>query len=207
MIPLGRGKIGEELATLGPRGGGGFRVGIVDTQDVATGRVRVRFPDRDNLLSDWLFVVVPWTQNNKTFRIPDLGEQVVCLMDHLDEDGAVLGAIYSTVDAPEGVVTKDKDRTTYADGTSIEYDRETHVFTARFRDAATFTYDAETHKLQATLQDGAAIAHDAGAHQLTIDVTNQGTVAIKAQAATVTAETSAAVTAPAITLNGAVTVN
>ena len=68
-----------------------FRVGIVSAQNPATAQVRVTFPDRNQMQSWWLGIVVPHTQNDKAYWIPDLGEQVVCLMDEHDEDGAVLG--------------------------------------------------------------------------------------------------------------------
>ncbi|MHB8382567.1 MAG: phage baseplate assembly protein V, partial [Candidatus Binataceae bacterium] len=60
---------------------GMFRVGIVQEQDTALARVRVKFADYDQLRSWWLPIVVPKTQNDKAYWIPDLGEQVVCLMD------------------------------------------------------------------------------------------------------------------------------
>ncbi|HJU29769.1 MAG TPA: phage baseplate assembly protein V, partial [Candidatus Binataceae bacterium] len=66
-----------------------FRVGLVNAQDPAKCAVRVAFPDRDQLQSWWLPVVVLKTQNDKSYWLPDIGEQVVCLMDEHDEDGAV----------------------------------------------------------------------------------------------------------------------
>ena len=73
-----------------------FRVGLVKQQDLQGARVRVAFPDRDQMLSYWLPILFPKTQNDKSYWVPDIGEQVVCLMDEHDEAGAVLGAIYST---------------------------------------------------------------------------------------------------------------
>jgi len=87
----------------------GFRIGLV--QEIGTGakqgRVRVRFPDHDQVVSWWLFVCVPKSgSGGKGWWIPDLGEQVLCLMDKYDEDGAVLGAIYSSADvAPSSNTT------------------------------------------------------------------------------------------------------
>ena len=77
-----------------------FRVGIVQQQDAARAKVRVVFPDYDEVVSWWLPVIFAKTQNDKTYWLPDVGEQVVCLMDLRDEAGAVLGAIYSDVDLP-----------------------------------------------------------------------------------------------------------
>ncbi len=62
-----------------------FRVGLVKQQDLQGARVRVAFPDRDQMLSYWLPILFSKTQNDKSYWIPDIGEQVVCLMDEHDE--------------------------------------------------------------------------------------------------------------------------
>jgi phage baseplate assembly protein V len=103
-----------------------YRIGIVTDQDLELGRVRVQFPDRDKIRSYWLQVVVSKTLADKAFWMPDAGEQVVCLMDEFDEAGAVLGAVYSTVDTPP-VQSPDKFHLTFRDGTIIEYDRAAHA--------------------------------------------------------------------------------
>src|SRR5207245_775026 len=104
-----------------------FRIGIVKSQDAQNARVRVTFPDRSQMESWWLSVVMPKSQNDKAYWIPDVGEQVVCLMDEHDEDGAVLGSIYSSVDAPP-VSSADKWHVTMKDGATFEYDRSSHAF-------------------------------------------------------------------------------
>src|SRR5450631_6158 len=76
-----------------------FRLGIAKDQDTSLGRVRVTFNEFDRMLSYWLPIVVSKTQNDKAYWLPDVGEQVVCLMDERDEAGVVLGAIYSQSDA------------------------------------------------------------------------------------------------------------
>jgi len=104
-----------------------FRVGIVQAQDAAGCRVRVTFPDRDQMQSWWLPVMVLKSQSDKGYFLPDIGEQVVCLMDEFDEDGAVLGAIYSTVDTPPPGMTADKLHWSAKDGAAFEYDRSQHA--------------------------------------------------------------------------------
>jgi phage baseplate assembly protein V len=104
-----------------------FRVGIVQEQDVVNAKVRVVFPDYDQMLSWWLFIAVPKTQNDKAYWIPDIGEQVLCFMDEHDEDGAVLGAIYSQVDTTP-VQSADKWHITMQDGAVFEYDRSSSQF-------------------------------------------------------------------------------
>ena len=40
------------------------------------------------------------TLKDKFYSMPDIGEQVACLMDENSEDGVILGAIYSAEDLP-----------------------------------------------------------------------------------------------------------
>ena len=104
-----------------------FRVGIVQTQDIAKCRVRVPFAERNQMVSWWLPVLRHGAQNDKDFWIPDIGEQVVCLMDEHDEDGAVLGTIFSQVDQPPNGMTADKRHLTAKDSAVFEYDRSSHT--------------------------------------------------------------------------------
>jgi phage baseplate assembly protein V len=127
-----------------------FRVGLVKQQDLQGARVRVAFPDRDQLLSYWLPIVFTKTQNDKGYWVPDIGEQVVCLMDEHDEAGAVLGAIYSSADTPP-VQSADKYHMSFKDGASIEYDRAAHVLAISLPNGATMSISA----------NGASIAIDA----------------------------------------------
>ena len=106
-----------------------FRVGIVAVQDAARCRVRVVFPDRDQMQSWWLPVVVAKTQNDKAYYLPDIGEQVVCLMDEYDEDGAVLGSVYSNIDVPPGGLGAHNVHWKAQDGASFDYDRTKHALT------------------------------------------------------------------------------
>src|SRR6516225_3490006 len=137
---------------------GAFRVGIVSAQNPATGQVRVTFPDRNQMQSWWLGVVVPKTQNDKAYWVPDLGEQVVCLMDEHDEDGAVLGSIYSTVDAPP-----------------VDSPNKYHWM---MKDGATFEYDRATHNLAVALPAGATLS--VAANGATIAIDTSGDVSVSA---------------------------
>lgn len=115
-----------------------LRIGVVRASDPATAALRVAFPDRDQLMSYWLPIVVPKTQNDKFYWIPDIGEQVVCLMDEHDEAGAVLGAIYSKVDTPP-VANPDKWHITMRDGAAFEYDRAVHALAVTLPAGAAFS--------------------------------------------------------------------
>lgn len=128
-----------------------FRVGIVKAQDLQNCRVRVVFPDHDQLQSWWLPIVVPKAQNDKVYWIPDIGEQVVCLMDEHDEDGAVLGAIYSAADLTP-LQSADTFHLSLEDGASFEYNRTSHALQVRIPNGGSMTITVS----------GASVAIDAG---------------------------------------------
>jgi phage baseplate assembly protein gpV len=156
---------------------GAFRVGLVKEQDAGGARVRVVFSDYDQMRSYWLPVVYPKTQDDKAYWLPDLGEQVVCMMDARDEAGAVLGAIYSSADTtPEGM-TADKWHAAMKDGASFDYDRSTHVLDLKFQDGAEIKYDAAAHAFSATMPNGATFTVSLNGAELSIDAS--GNVNIK----------------------------
>jgi phage baseplate assembly protein gpV len=154
-----------------------FRVGIVQQQDAAHAKVRVVFPDYDEVVSWWLPVIFAKTQNDKAYWIPDVGEQVVCLMDLRDEAGAVLGAIYSNADVPP-VNSADKFHLGFKDGASVEYDRAAHVLDLKFQDHGEIKYDGGAHALTMNLPAGATFNLTASGAQVQIDAS--GNVIIKA---------------------------
>lgn len=161
-----------------------FRVGIVQQQDPAHAKVRVVFPDYDQVVSWWLPVIFAKTQNDKAYWIPDVGEQVVCLMDLRDEAGAVLGAIYSDADVPP-VNSADKFHLAFKDGASVDYDRAAHLLDLKFQDRAEIKYDAGAHLLDLKLQDHGEIKYDAGAHALSVSLPSGATFNLTAGAAQV----------------------
>lgn len=144
-----------------------LRMGIVRDQDASVGRVRVSFDEFDQMLSYWLPIVVAKTQDDKFYWLPDLGEQVVCLMDERDEDGVVLGAVYSQADTTP-VQSSDKFHLGFKDGSAMEYDRAAHVASASFQDSSTFKYDSDNHVLSLSFEDGTTIRYDSGLHSLAL---------------------------------------
>ncbi len=163
-----------------PTAPGLFRVGIVQEQDTALARVRVTFADYDQMQSWWLPIVVPKSQNDKAYWIPDLGEQVVCLMDAHDEAGAVLGAIYSSADTTP-VSSADKWHLGFKDGASFEYDRAAHILSLQFGDGASIKYDGGAHALTVALPSGATLTLGAGAASIAIDAEGNAQVTSLAQ--------------------------
>ena len=79
-----------------------LRFGFVTALDKSGCRVRVQFPDLDGLESYWLPVLRPKTHRDKYYCLPDVGEQVACLLDGAGEEGVVLGAVFGERDPSQG---------------------------------------------------------------------------------------------------------
>lgn len=103
-----------------------IRIGIVSSTNPANHTIRATFPDKDNLVSGDLAVVVSNTLKNKDYAMPDVNEYVVCLMlpNGLNA-GFCLGAIYSDADKPANTNSNIR-QTIFEDGTKIEYNRKNH---------------------------------------------------------------------------------
>jgi len=175
----------ERFASLNPT----FRVGIVQAQDPAHAKVRVVFPDYDEMISWWLPVVFFKTQNDKAYWIPDIGEQVVCLMDLRDEAGAVLGAIYSSADVPP-VNSADKFHLAFKDGTHFDYDRVAHILDLFFQDTTEIKYDARVHLLDLKFQDQAEVTYDGSQHVLNVGLPNGAAFNLTANGAQIQIDSS-----------------
>ncbi len=79
-----------------------LRFGFVTALDETGCRVRVQFPDLDGLESFWLPVLRPKTHQDKHYCLPDINEQVACLLDGAGEEGVVLGAVFGDRDPAQG---------------------------------------------------------------------------------------------------------
>ena len=107
-----------------------LRFGIVSQIDPINVQARVSFED-DESTSFWLPVLQTKTLKDKFYSMPDIGEQVACLMDENSEDGVILGAIYSTEDVP--VVTSEKQLSLNLENNSlINIDKETNSLNITF---------------------------------------------------------------------------
>ena len=112
------------------RGGIVLRFGIVSQIDPINVQARVSFED-DESTSFWLPILQTKTLKDKFYAMPDIGEQVACLMDENSEDGVILGAIYSTEDVP--VVTSEKQLSLNLENNSlINIDKETNSLNITF---------------------------------------------------------------------------
>lgn len=103
----------------------GYRwaVGVTSDVDPAGMLARVRFPGRDNVRSYWLPVMAAWAAANNHYRLPDVGEQVVCLLDASADAGVILGAVHGGPDQP-AESDRDVAAVRFSDGTVVRYDRK-----------------------------------------------------------------------------------
>ena len=107
-----------------------LRFGIVSQINPVLAQARVNFGDDDST-SFWLPVLQTKTFKDKFYSMPDIGEQVVCLMDNNSEDGVILGAIYSTADV--AITQSEKELSVNLEnGSSINANKETNTLTVIF---------------------------------------------------------------------------
>jgi len=102
-----------------------FRFGTVCEKDSAGCLLRVEF-EEDSITTDWLRMVVPAGAKNSFFAMPDVGEQVACLMDERCENGVVMGAVYSNTVKPKQA-GDDVSSAVFSDGTKVVYNRSSHL--------------------------------------------------------------------------------
>lgn len=106
-----------------------IRIGRVSSIDVNTNTARVAFSDKDDLVSGNLMIVNRGSMVDKDYWIPDIDEQVLCLMmpnksgQGLNE-GFILGSFFSAEDAPQER-SADVRAVKFGDGTVIKHDRST----------------------------------------------------------------------------------
>lgn len=107
-----------------------LRFGIVTQINPKLVKARVNFGD-DDLTSFWLPVLQSKTLKDKFYSMPDINEQVACLMDENSEDGVILGAIYSNEDI--SLVESEKQvAINFENGSFINADKETNTLTINF---------------------------------------------------------------------------
>ncbi len=108
-----------------------LRFGIVSQINPVLAQARVSFED-DESTSFWLPILQTKTLKDKFYSMPDIGEQVACLMDENSEDGVILGAIYSSEDVP--AVSSEKQISLNLENNSlINIDKETNTLTITFQ--------------------------------------------------------------------------
>lgn len=100
--------------------------GVVCEQNAAAGTVKVTREDKGDKVTGELFVLQRGTKATKDFWLPAVGEAVLCLQlpnfsGKGTGEGFVLGAYYSTVDAPVESSTAARS-VHFADGSYVKSD-------------------------------------------------------------------------------------
>lgn len=150
-----------------------LRFGKISDIDPAKCFARVKFTD-DEIVSDWLQIIVLGAISNQFFHIFDINEQVACLMDENSEEGVIIGAVFNNNTQPS-VSSKDILRVNFSDDSFIEYDRASHEYTIDVKgkiniksegetsiDAQMVSVDAESVSIQATNVDITAMSSITG---------------------------------------------
>lgn len=87
----------------------------------------MRYPERDDMVSGDLKVIVRHAFKNKQYGLPEIDEQVVCLLLQTgQEEGFVIGATYNEKDVVP-IIDENVHMFEFEDGTFIKYNTETHV--------------------------------------------------------------------------------
>ena len=105
-----------------------IRAGVVSAVNVAKHRARVTFEDKDDVVSGELPILTAFAEKNKCYRLPDVGESVLCLMlpnSTESGEGFIIGSYFNDVDTPNAN-SQDVSRIDFSDGTFIEYNRSSH---------------------------------------------------------------------------------
>lgn len=169
-----------------------LRAGKVASVDFAASRCRVTI---GNLLTDPLPFLSDRAGDDRTWNPPSVGEQVLVLSPSGELGaGFVLAGIYSTAH-PANASDEHLHRTTYSDGTVVEYDREAH--------ALTINQSPSGSSLSVTVNGNATVSVTGNAL-----VEADGNATLSAgSVATIEGGTGITLTAPGVTINSTVTVS
>ena len=99
--------------------------GIVSVVYPERHSARVTFPDKDDVVSAELPILVLFGAANKSYALPDVGESVVCIFstdDEMSGAGFIIGARYDDKNPP-AVNSQDITRIDFKDGSYMQFDR------------------------------------------------------------------------------------
>ncbi|MBR8701481.1 hypothetical protein IX317_002124 [Fusobacterium sp. DD29] len=94
-----------------------LKQGEINEIDVKAGKARVIFPDRDNKISDWLNILVPFSESHQDNYNLEIGQTVVVLsIPDMMEQGYILGCPMRNSN-----IEKEEVRRTFSDGGLYSY--------------------------------------------------------------------------------------
>jgi phage baseplate assembly protein V len=127
-----------ETSDLARRSANYIRIGRVAEADYDKGLIRIGIQEDEDgqpeITTDWLPWVTQRAGNDRFWWAPEVGEPVVLLSPSGElAQGFALPAAFST-DYPANGDKATVQRTTFADGAVLEYDREAHRYTVDLTD-------------------------------------------------------------------------
>lgn len=184
-----------------------YRRCIVTEVDAEQHAVRGTFPDRGDVISPWLRVLARGATSLKDFGLPHVGDQLAVLLDEREEEGVVLGALFSQADPVPADVGPTKRVVVFSDGARVSYDDETHALELAlpaastmavvFGDGASFSYDADSHVAEVAIPAGGALNLCGDASPLALAVATKAELdAVKSALDSHTHQAGALVTGP-----------
>ncbi|MBR4153362.1 MAG: phage baseplate assembly protein V [Selenomonadaceae bacterium] len=105
-----------------------IRYGVISSVNPEICAARVTFEDKDNLVSAELPILQSACANNQFYSLPDVGDNVVCLVTSNDPNGMsgfIIGSFYTEKNLPPAQI-QEISCIRFGDGTEIKYDRESH---------------------------------------------------------------------------------
>lgn len=120
-----------------------MRIGNISSVNEGAMSARVTFPDMDNTVSAELPILCQGSQNRKYYWLPDIGEQVVCLMmpnasGKGSNAGFIIGTFFNQKDKPIKTGANIR-RGDFGDGSFIEHDKATGNITIHATGKVTIT--------------------------------------------------------------------
>jgi len=109
------------------------RIGRVSSINPAANTAKVVFTDKNDMVSGDLMIVNRGSLADKDYWMPDIDEQVLCLMQPNSSgkglnDGYILGAFFSAEDPPNEN-SADVRAIKFSDGTLVKHDRSSGKIT------------------------------------------------------------------------------
>jgi phage baseplate assembly protein V len=109
------------------------RVGEVTAVFPDKATARVRFQEKQGVVTAELHVPVRTAHKNKDYAMPDVGEPVLCVfLPRGREAGFILCSFYTKSHTPP-VTSGDKRHIAFDDGTWLEYDRAAHRLSGQIK--------------------------------------------------------------------------
>jgi phage baseplate assembly protein V len=119
------------LGELDRRVGNMMRWGTIASVDPANGVATVDIGDLVTGAIPWL---TPHAGQDREWSTPDVGEQVIVLSNGDPSQGVIIGSSFSNANSANGS-DGDTRRTTFRDGTVVEFNRATSVMNVNVNDA------------------------------------------------------------------------